>query len=508
MGVLNFTATMKIPTSRWLRYAYLIVLFGLWSALIASLLKRNYGRAANTLKLISLETGIREIPSDSEWMTIYHQGKKLGYSIFSLQNRGVAGYTLTTTTRLKAALAGFENEVLLYNLARIDTTFQLENFNFQLTSDQFQMRLRGVRTDSLLTVDLFLGEDSTRREIHLPKEAYTFLCIKPMIARQGIQPGERLVIPIFDPVSMEIADVEIVHEGKEARTIGDRHMNLNKIRVSFQGIPSYMWLDDNGLTYREESIMGLVMERTTPEEALQTDQLAGGLDLINAYALPVNQPIENPEELTELVIELEGLEPRYLQALNSARQEVLSTIPLRIRLRPNPVPADSTDLNTYLVATPTIQSTHPKIQAICALYNEGSYNDAEKTQLLRRWVYQYLAKRPVVSLATASEILERRVGDCSEHTILFTALSRGLGIPTKIHVGLVYLEGRFLYHAWPVVYLNREWVAVDPTLNQPVADATHIALLENDFTNLYQLIPISGRISIRIISKQYGKPTS
>jgi hypothetical protein len=59
-----------------------------------------------------------------------------------------------------------------------------------------------------------------------------------------------------------------------------------------------------------------------------------------------------------------------------------------------------------------------------------------------------------------------------------------------------------------VVYLNQQWVAVDPTLDQPVADATHIALLESDFTNLYQLIPILGRISIRIINQQYGKPTS
>jgi transglutaminase-like putative cysteine protease len=285
-------------------------------------------------------------------------------------------------------------------------------------------------------------------------------------------------------------------------------MNLNKIRVSFQGIPSYMWLDDNGLTYREESIMGLVMERTTPEEALKTDQLAGGLDLINAYALPVDPPIESPGDLTELTVELEGIEPHYLQALNSARQEVLSTEPLRVRLRPIPVPADSTNLETYLAATPTIQSTHPKIQAICALYNEENYSNEEKTRLLRHWVYKYLKKRPVVSLATASEIVERGVGDCSEHTILFTALSRGLGIPTKIHVGLVYLEGRFLYHAWPVVYLNQQWVAVDPTLDQPVADATHIALLESDFTNLYQLIPILGRISIRIINQQYGKPTS
>src|SRR2546430_8966554 len=39
--------------------------------------------------------------------------------------------------------------------------------------------------------------------------------------------------------------------------------------------------------------------------------------------------------------------------------------------------------------------------------------------------------------------------------------------------GLVYLDGRFYYHAWPEVWL-RDWVAVDPTLDQFPADATHL----------------------------------
>lgn len=82
---------------------------------------------------------------------------------------------------------------------------------------------------------------------------------------------------------------------------------------------------------------------------------------------------------------------------------------------------------------------------------------------------------------------------------MFTALSRHLGIPTRIQMGLVYLEGQFLYHAWPLVYLDGKWQAVDPTFGQQVADATHLPLLEGDFTGMDQLLPILGQISIRIL---------
>jgi len=68
---------------------------------------------------------------------------------------------------------------------------------------------------------------------------------------------------------------------------------------------------------------------------------------------------------------------------------------------------------------------------------------------------------------------------------------------------VVYQDGRFLYHAWPSVHVNGQWISVDPTFDQPVADATHVAFLESDFTNLTDLIPVLGQVTIRIISTEY-----
>ena len=65
-----------------------------------------------------------------------------------------------------------------------------------------------------------------------------------------------------------------------------------------------------------------------------------------------------------------------------------------------------------------------------------------------------LEKKPTVSLPSAREVLRTRVGDCNEHTVLYVAMARALGLPARIAVGLVYLRGAFYYHAWPEVYVD------------------------------------------------------
>ena len=84
--------------------------------------------------------------------------------------------------------------------------------------------------------------------------------------------------------------------------------------------------------------------------------------------------------------------------------------------------------------------------------------------------------------------------------ILFTALARVAGIPTKVVNGLVYSEdyGGFLYHAWPEVFVG-QWRALDPTLGQDSVGATHIKLTENEREDPLKLMEFVGRVGIEIV---------
>jgi len=43
------------------------------------------------------------------------------------------------------------------------------------------------------------------------------------------------------------------------------------------------------------------------------------------------------------------------------------------------------------------------------------------------------------------------------------------------------------------------WVDVDPTFNQPVADATHIKLAEGDLMEQIRLLPVIGQLKVEVL---------
>ena len=102
-------------------------------------------------------------------------------------------------------------------------------------------------------------------------------------------------------------------------------------------------------------------------------------------------------------------------------------------------------------------------------------------------------------MPSAREILEQGVGDCNEHTVLFTALARSVDIPTRISTGLAYTGGQFYYHAWPEVWVGR-WLALDPTFGQFPADPLHLRLAVGGLESQYEVLNLMGRgASIEIV---------
>jgi transglutaminase-like putative cysteine protease len=132
-------------------------------------------------------------------------------------------------------------------------------------------------------------------------------------------------------------------------------------------------------------------------------------------------------------------------------------------------------------ATIEIDWEHPAIRDL-ATASVGTTTGAwAAARRLSRAVHDRLEKVYGQSRDRASEILKQGKGDCTEHTRLFVALARAAGIRAREVKGLVYASygegGPGLYwHAWAEVKVGDEWIAVDPTFGQDVADATHVAL--------------------------------
>ncbi len=145
-----------------------------------------------------------------------------------------------------------------------------------------------------------------------------------------------------------------------------------------------------------------------------------------------------------------------------------------------------------------IQSDHEKIQNLAQeIIGNDTATVQAKANKLMNWVHQNIKKRPVLSLPDALSTLENRVGDCNEHAVLLAALARAAGIPARVEAGLVYLKGRFYYHAWNLLYLGK-WITADALFGQMPSDVTHIRFTTGAQQQL-DLMGIIGRVRLKVI---------
>jgi transglutaminase-like putative cysteine protease len=61
------------------------------------------------------------------------------------------------------------------------------------------------------------------------------------------------------------------------------------------------------------------------------------------------------------------------------------------------------------------------------------------------------------------------------------------------------VRGKFYFHAWPEVWLGGTWVALDPTLGQAPADASHLRFLVGGLARQIELIRLIGRLQLEVV---------
>jgi transglutaminase-like putative cysteine protease len=277
-----------------------------------------------------------------------------------------------------------------------------------------------------------------------------------------------------------------------------------RLSQAFRGFRVRTWINEEGDTLKEESPMGFMLVREGKEAAITKNWSSDGPDITVASAVPANPRItkENPSYLK---VRLKGIDLSQFSVSGGRQKATGDVLEVRQedsgRMKSYILPYSGEDLAPYMSDTLLIQSRSPKIinQARDVL---GAEKDALRAvRRIGTWMENSIEKKPTMSLPSALEVLETKVGDCNEHTILFAALARSVGIPTRVVAGIVYFEGSFFYHAWNEVYLG-EWVAYDPLINELPADATHIKLVEGGLDKQLDILSVVGLLSIDVL--EYG----
>ncbi len=427
-------------------------------------------------------------PKGPEWFGVYLAGRKVGWmqSEVRRERRGGAAVLVARgEVRIRARLGEQEVERRQADEKVYEALPEgrLLSFRSERSGDGGSRTTEGTCTPQGCRVTLAAegAAPEVRRIGPVGETAEQADAFRLAAASRGAVTGAQL-----DLEHLRVKRMRDVFQGRERRAGAGVEIAVSVVAESeaTDRIPALYAVADDGRLVEMRQGQALVVRAEPEAVAKRLDRV--DLFGLSRVALPGPLPRTVPGSVRFV---LRGL-PRALQQ-DGARQRWRplpggeSELVVTARLpaaRAGPGPAGAQDgLEPFLEATPAIDADDPGIRRLAAELTRGAAGPWEASRRLVRHVYQRLDKVFGQSRDRASEVLRAGKGDCTEHALLFLALARAAGIPARGVHGLVYARYQdgvpaLYWHAWAEVYAGGEWIEVDPTFGQEVADPTHVAL--------------------------------
>lgn len=441
------------------------------------------------------------------WMNIYSgendTRNPVGFSHTKIEKEG--RFT-TAYEQSEISVKAFETE----NKVSTEAVYRLENgqiisFEYALESHPNNYEIKGISENGKLKV-------VTRTRSNTKTELFDFdndFIIPPLLpswlAEGRLKAGEKYSVLIFDPFFFisgfprEKFIANITVKAKEQLITGGKKYQAYRVNFNFLNTDSEFWIDEEGMVLKEVIPPGFVSLKADKSEVV--GRKLKSYDVISNTSIRSPLKIKNPREIKYMKFEISGSDNKALDISDGYSQFVHDG---KVEIRIADINSGELEmsgfkgLDNYLSSTTFVHSNNEKIISKQKSITAGSKNRLEGVKKINEWVYENIDKTAAFSVPDSLDILESLEGDCNEHSVLFAALSRSYGVPTKIALGLVYLDGRFFYHAWNEVYLGK-WITVDSTFGQLPSDATHIKLIEGGIEKSVEIIKLVGRLNIRIL---------
>ncbi len=488
------------------------------------------------------EAALRVGPG-AEFYTISMGGAAIGYASSTVDTTP-AGLGVQDLLVVDIEALGKVQRTQVGTDIHLTRDLRLRDFDATLTSPARAFHVQGqVAGDSVLTVAMDAGASgprTTRLRLDHPIVLTSLLPLQLAFGHQ-LAPGKEYGLRVFDPMLMEERDVSVRVLAESTLIVPDSArldpashrwvparldtLRAWKVGEEYGGVSTESWIDRQGRVVSAVSPIGFRMERVAFEMAVENWRLDAGVraaaasagggaggDIITATAISANAELK-PENLPVLRVRLGNVSLGGFD-LSGGRQELVGdTLVVRRetglgdlpgaqpRLYLMRLPVADTTVAAELASEPLVQSDDPRIQAQARQIVGRERRAGPVAEALTHWVYRNLKKEITISVPSAVQVLEDRRGDCNEHTVLYVALARALGLPARTAAGLVYLRGHFYYHAWPEVWLG-QWVAVDPTFDQFPADASHLRFVIGGLARQVELLRLIGRLELTVVGSR------
>ncbi|MBU0549957.1 transglutaminase-like domain-containing protein [Myxococcota bacterium] len=452
----------------------------------SSLLWGLWARAAS--EVASLQS---ERQGGAYFLGVFFQGAQIG--VISAEESLIGGgVCLSRETSLFMRNGPRVHETLAYDTVTYPLDGGGASLRFEVHAGGGVFKGTGEQADAALRLVIETGGGQASERLDAPPGPLVTAASLPWTLRA--RPAA--VYQRFEPLSGALRPWRVAHADAGRWTLEDP-----------DGARLILDLDSQGRPIREASPGGLVARAQGPREARwghAAARAARGVDvmaatLIQGAGLSMTTP--QLKAARRLRLRLRGA-PLAAFDLEDQRQVWRGDV-LEIRRegprRGAPLPVASPLMGT-LASTRFIQRDHPEIVATARAIVGDAADTLTASRRLAAWVHAHLKRAHVAGAPSALETLRAGEGDCNEHAVLFAALARAVGVPTRVVLGLVYQEGAWGYHAWNEVWVEGGFLSLDVTWDQHPTDVGHLKLLADGLARQGLLAGLWGALEIEALA--------
>ena len=475
----------------------------LWIALAAAGV--GEGAAAD------LDAMLRKLVGQRHWYGIYLKDQKSGYALMEVLDataRGRKAAEFKMRAKVKITALGKQQDLRIDESRVYFRTGALHSVSSRFWTQASDVAVAAVVEGDKLVITSRIGALENRKEVPVPRETLADALAADGLVGPDAKVGDTARVFQFEPMMQKEFEGILTLKGRKRITFNGvpTAVSVLQLKLPVLGVTSDMFVDERG-TALELTVGGMFVLRLEPEK--QAKDIRYSSDLVRLGCVTLADHPKQVSRIRRIRFQVWGIgDPALL--VEDARQKwakqpdgshiVSSRIPPFDPKGAATLPVDRAKFAAELAPTIFVQSGDERVKALAARLVGDETNAYAAATKIGRWLYKGLKKVGTAALSNAVETLNAMEGDCTEHTVLFVALARAAGIPAREVAGVVAIEGGagLYYHAWPEVWVG-QWVAIDPTLGQDIADATHIKFAEGGSDQLFRIVALFGRIKAKIL---------
>lgn len=467
-------------------------------------------------------------PAHESWEVIYLGGKRIGYAHAKARTAEADGKPVIATAsdmQLTFKRLGDTTIIKTHQEVTEAVTGELLSYEFEMRNPPKSVsRTVGKVEGRLLRLETQNGDRTDRQSRAWDPTTQSPVFQDRSIRQTPMEPGEAREFNAFLPELNAVSKNRFVAEDyRFVKLLDGKQHKLLLVKVTQSVNPTLTvraYFDANGQVMLTETNVlgqGMLTYRVSKEEALK--EIAGEeLDLIVNSMVTVG-PIYKAHHSSKITyrITMEEDDPsRFLSKGTTQEVRRVDDTTAEVTVTKAIVPAKPTREavdREYLEPTRVLQSDDIRVKDLARQGSAGETDPAKAAFRLENYVHSKLkTKNFSTALASAAEVAASLEGDCTEHAMLLAAMLRAREIPSRIAVGLVYVESAQAFggHMWTEAWLNGAWVPLDATLGQGGIGGGHIKLAESSMaddapvlvTAFLPLMEVLGKIKIEVVKTE------